>query len=232
MQGSFIKILIQTLPVLMGYLPLGMAFGILFSTLNIEWYYGILCSLLIFTGAGQFLLVSLLALKSGYLEIAFASFMLNIRHIFYSLAILDDIKEFGIKKYYILFGLTDETFATLKTSHLQDTQYSKENRFFLITLLNHMYWILGGALGIFMGQGLGFQPQGVEFALTALFSVLTLALLQTSDNKIPFFIGLAIGIFGLIVFPSEHFLLFSMIFGILLLIIGKNFIERKNICTK
>lgn len=225
MNNSFFKIFIQTLPVLMGYLPLGIAFGILFSRLDIEWYYGILCSMLIFTGAGQFLLVSLLALNSGFTEIAIASFIINIRHIFYSLAILNDIKDFGIKKYYILFGLTDETFATLKTSHLQDTGYTKENVFFITTLLNHIYWILGGALGILMGQGIGFQPDGVEFVLTALFSVLTLALLQNSKNKTPFFIALFIGIIGLIVFPSELFLLLSIFLGITILILCKKWIE-------
>ena len=109
------KTFLQTLPVLMAYLPLGIAFGILFSTLQVAWYFGILIAIFVFTAAGQFLLISLLSINAGLLEIGIASFLLNIRHMFYSLAITPQIKNFGLSKYYILFGLTDETFALVKT---------------------------------------------------------------------------------------------------------------------
>ena len=124
----------------MGYLPLGMAFGILFSKLQLDWFYGILISVLIFTGAGQFLLVSLISTYTGFLEIAIASFILNIRHIFYSLAITDEIKKFGIVKYYILFGLTDETFAVLKANHasLNLNQKDLEKNYFYITFFQSL----------------------------------------------------------------------------------------------
>ena len=113
----FYRSFIQSLPVLLRYLPLGIAFGILFSKeLSLDWYYGVLIAILVFTGAGQFLLVSLITSYAGFLEIAIASFLLNIRHLFYSLAITNEIKNFGITKYYILFGLTDETFAVLKAN--------------------------------------------------------------------------------------------------------------------
>ncbi len=220
---------IQSLPVLMGYLPLGMAFGILFSKeLSLNWYYGILISILIFTGAGQFLLVSLIASYTGFLEIAIASFLLNIRHIFYSLAITDEIKKFGITKYYILFGLTDETFAVLKASKasLNLSQKELEKNYFYITLFNHCYWIIGSGIGIFLGNTLGFKPDGVEFMLTALFSVLTLSLLQNSSSKKPFYIGLFLGIVGLAVFPSEYFLLLSIFCGIFLLLFSRKWIEN------
>ena len=211
----------------MGYLPLGMAFGILFSKLQLDWFYGILISILIFTGAGQFLLVSLISTYTGFLEIAIASFILNIRHIFYSLAITDEIKKFGIVKYYILFGLTDETFAVLKANHasLNLNQKDLEKNYFYISFFNHCYWVLGSGIGIFLGSGIGFQPDGVEFALTALFSVLTLSLLQNSINKKPFYIGLVLGVIGLIIFPSKYFLLLSIFVGILILLFGKKWID-------
>ncbi|EFR48579.1 putative azaleucine resistance protein AzlC [Helicobacter canadensis MIT 98-5491] len=221
--------MIQSLPVLMGYLPLGIAFGILFSKeLQLDWYYGILISILVFTGAGQFLLVSLIASYTGFLEIAIASFLLNIRHLFYSLAITDEIKKFGIAKYYILFGLTDETFAVLKANKAVLNLSSKEleRSYFYITFLNHCYWVLGSGIGIFLGNALGFKPDGVEFALTALFSVLTLSLLQNSPNKKPFYIGLLLGIIGLIIFPNQYFLLLSLFCGILILLFGRKWIEN------
>ncbi|WP_238699109.1 AzlC family ABC transporter permease [Helicobacter sp. MIT 05-5294] len=216
----------QSLPVFMGYLPLGIAFGILFSKLHLAWYFGILSAILIFTGAGQFLLISLLAIHAGFFQIAIASFLLNIRHMFYSLAITDEIKNFGIGKYYILFGLTDETFAVLKTNKetLKLTPKEMEKSYLYITFFDHIYWVLGCGIGIFLGEQLGFQPKGVEFALTALFSVLTLALLRNSTNKIPFYIALALGVIGLIVFPSDEFLILSMVCGILILLFFRRWI--------
>ncbi len=212
----------------MGYLPLGIAFGILFSKLHLAWYFGILSAVLIFTGAGQFLLVSLLAVHAGFFQIAIASFLLNIRHMFYSLAITDEIKNFGISKYYILFGLTDETFAVLKTNQevFNLTPKELEKTYLYITLFDHIYWVLGCGIGIFLGEKLGFQPDGVEFALTALFSVLTLALLKNSTNKKPFYLALMIGIFGLIVFPSGQFLILSMVCGIAILLIFRKWIAN------
>lgn len=212
---------VQTLPVFMGYLPLGIAFGILFSKLHLAWYFGILSAILIFTGAGQFLLVSLLAIHAGFFQIAIASFLLNIRHMFYSLAITDEIKRFGIGKYYILFGLTDETFAVLKTNKetLNLSQKEMEKNYLYITFFDHLYWILGCGVGIFLGEKLGFQPDGVEFALTALFSVLTLALLRNSINKKPFYLALVLGVLGLFIFPSEQFLILSMVCGIAILLV-------------
>ncbi|MCI7765852.1 AzlC family ABC transporter permease [Helicobacter sp.] len=225
----FYRSFIQSLPVLMGYLPLGIAFGILFSKeLSLDWYYGVLIAILVFTGAGQFLLVSLIVSYAGFLEIAIASFLLNIRHLFYSLAITNEIKNFGITKYYILFGLTDETFAVLKANKAAFNHSLKEleRSYFYITFFDHCYWVLGCGIGIFLGNTLGFKPDGVEFALTALFSVLTLSLLQNSPNKKPFYIGLSLGIIGLIIFPSQYFLLLSIFCGIFILLFGRKWIEN------
>ncbi len=222
------KTFLQTLPVLMAYLPLGIAFGILFSTLQVAWYFGILIAIFVFTAAGQFLLISLLSINAGLLEIGIASFLLNIRHMFYSLAITPQIKNFGLSKYYILFGLTDETFALVKTYQQEQNLSLKalQKHYITITFFNHMYWVVGCALGVFIGKHLEFTPKGIEFSLTALFSVLTLSLLQNSPNKIPFIIALGIGIVGLFLFPSEQFLLFSLLCGIFVLLIGKKWIYR------
>ena len=227
--GMFFRSFIQTLPVLMGYLPLGIAFGILFANTSFAWYYGILCAMLIFTGAGQFLLVSLLAAHAGFFQIAIASFLLNIRHLFYSLSIMDDIRHFGIGKYYVLFGLTDETFAVLKSNQatLKLNLKDLEKNYLYITFLDHIYWIAGCGIGIFLGEYFAFNPKGIEFVLTALFSVLTLVLLQNSTCKKPFFIAVLLGIFGLVVFPKEDFLIFSLLSGIAILLIFKPLIAKK-----
>ena len=219
------KIFLPTLPVLMGYLPLGIAFGILFSQLNLPWYYCFLTAFLIFTGAGQFLLISLLAVHAGFFQIALASFLLNIRHLFYSLPFTKDLKKFGIGKYYILFGLTDETFAVLNSTTFKEKD--KERFYLLITFINHFYWVSSCMAGVLIGENLGFKPQGIEFALTSLFTVLMLSLLFKSKNKIPFYIGVVISIFGLIIFPSEQFFLLTILLGILILFLGKKWISNE-----
>ncbi len=224
----FFQSFLQTLPVLMGYLPLGIAFGILFAQMQFAWYYGILCAVFVFTGAGQFLLISLLSVRAGFLQIAVALFLLNMRHMFYSLALLEELKSFGVRKYYILFGLTDETFALLKSNQatLNLSPKELEKNYFYITLLNHLYWILGCGIGIFLGEFLRFSSEGVEFVLTALFSVLTLVLLKNSKNKKPFFIAFALGVLGLIFFPSDKFLILALVCGVVLLIVLKKWIVR------
>ncbi|MBX7490120.1 AzlC family ABC transporter permease [Helicobacter turcicus] len=220
----FFRSFIQTLPVLMGYIPLGVTFGILYANLHLPWYYGILSAVVVFTGTGQFLLVSLLATHTGLFEIAIASFLLNVRHLFYALSITEDIKNFGLSKYYVLFGLTDETFAVLKGNQAAlDSNDSKamEKNYLFITLLNHLYWIIGCGIGIFLGEYFQLNPAGIEFVLTALFSALTLSLLQNSKLKEPFYIACVLGVFGLIVFPKENFLLLSILCGITILLFLK-----------
>ena len=101
-----------------------------------------------------------------------------------------------------------------------------EINYLFITFFDHIYWVLGCGNGIFLGEQLGFQPQGVEFALTALFSVLTLALLKNSKNRNPFYIALVLGVVGLMIFPKEQFLILSMVCGIAILLIFRKWIAN------
>ncbi len=218
----FLKSFMQTLPVFLGYIPLGVTFGVVSASLNLDFLYGILTAILIFTGAGQFLLLSLLSLKAGLFEIAIAAFLLNVRHIFYTLSLLDSLKEFGISKFYIIFGITDETFAILQANKNNLNIKDLEKNYFYVTLLDHVYWVFGCGVGIFLGEYFSFNPKGVEFVLTALFVTLTLSLLKSSKNRIPFFIALILGIFGLAFFPKDNFLILSLVCGILILLIFKN----------
>lgn len=217
-------IFIKTLPVLMGYIPLGMAFGLLYSQLEMPWYFGLFMSMVVFAGAGQFLLVALLAAQAGYTEIAVATFLLNLRHLFYGISIMEDLRPFGWRKHYIIFGLTDETFALLKSTKL-DPKW-REKGFFLMAILNHSYWCLGGLLGIWLGESSGFSWHGVEFSLTALFAVLTLDLLLHAPSKKPFYLALFVGVVGLLFFPAKHMLVLSILLTLALLLLARPYLER------
>jgi len=203
------SLFVATLPVLMGYVPLGIAFGLLYSQLGLPWLYGILMSVLIFAGSGQFLLVSLLGVGSGLVEMVVATFLLNLRHLFYGLAMIEALRHFGWRKQYIIFALTDETFALLKT--LDIPSHKQEKSYFWIALLNQGYWVLGSAIGIALGRAIPFPLEGIEFSLTALFVVLTLELLTRATSYMPFLLAGCVGCAGLFFFPKEQMLLLSLL---------------------
>ena len=171
---NFLSIVKLTIPVMMGYIPLGMAFGLLLSKLLIPWYYALFMSMFIFAGSGQFLALTLFASQATILEIGIATFLLNLRHTFYGLSMISAFKDFSWKKHYLIFGLTDETFALLKTSDVPEA--NRERAYLLITALNQSYWIFGSVAGALLGNILPFNYEGIEFSLTALFVVLSIEL--------------------------------------------------------
>ncbi|WP_024955605.1 AzlC family ABC transporter permease [Sulfurospirillum arcachonense] len=223
---QFFTLFKMTIPVLMGYIPLGMAFGLLLSQLLIPWYYAFFMSLFIFAGAGQFLALGLFASQATILEIGVATFLLNLRHTFYGLSMVSTFKNFSWKKHYMIFGLTDETFALLKTNDIADEH--KENAYFIITALNQSYWILGSVIGAVLGNIVPFDYRGIEFSLTALFVVLSIDLYNKSKLHKPFLISLIIGLVGMLSFPSSKMLILSLSIAAIILILFKKVLEDGN----
>ncbi len=220
---SFFSIFKLTIPVLMGYIPLGMAFGLLLSKLMIPWYYAFFMSAFIFAGSGQFLALSLFASQATILEIGIATFLLNLRHTFYGLSMVSTFKNFSWRKHYMIFGLTDETFALLKTANVDEKE--RERVYFIITALNQSYWVTGSVIGALLGNILPFDYKGIEFSLTALFVVLSIDLYQKSKLHKPFFIAIVIGLSGMFVFPSDKMLILSLAFAAGVLILFKKVLE-------
>ncbi len=212
-----------TIPVMMGYIPLGMAFGLLLSKLLIPWYYALFMSMFIFAGSGQFLALTLFASQATLLEIGIATFLLNLRHTFYGLSMISTFKSFSWKKHYLIFGLTDETFALLKTSDIPIE--NRENAYLMITFLNQCYWVIGSILGAVLGNIVPFNYEGIEFSLTALFVVLSIELYKKSRLHKPFFVALIIGLFGMVLFPPQKMLILSLCLCAFVLIIFKRSME-------
>ncbi|MEL0615545.1 AzlC family ABC transporter permease [Cobetia marina] len=205
----------QTLPVMFGYIPLGAAFGVLFTQFPLSPWLGLLMSVIILAGAGQFLAVALLGAGAGVTEVAVATLLLNSRHLFYGLSLLERFREAGIAKLYLIFGLTDETYSLLSSlprSGERDDKAARRNdqRLMLrITALNQLWWVLGTALGLAAGQ-LTFDSSGIEFALTALFVVLGIEQWYALRERWPFLLGLVITLAGLWVLPHDQLLLGSI----------------------
>jgi 4-azaleucine resistance transporter AzlC len=162
-------------------------------------------SLVIYAGAGQFLAVALLAAGAGLVEVAVATLMLNSRHLFYGLSLLKRFQGAGWRKPYLIFALTDETYSLL-TTHGGDHELDHAQAFSL-SLLNQLWWVLGSVAGVLIGTTLEFDSRGIEFALTALFIVLTLEQARRLRQWLPFAIALATGLGAVVLLPDRHLLL-------------------------
>jgi 4-azaleucine resistance transporter AzlC len=194
----------------MGYIPLGIAFGLLAVKFGIAWHYAFLMSIFIYAGSAQFLCVLLFSEIASLIEIFIAIFLLNLRHFFYGLSMISEFKTLkGFAKKYAVFGLTDETFALLKTFEL--SKEDKEKTVVTITLLNQTYWIAGTLIGSLGGRLSSFDFKGIEFALTALFVVLSVEIYQKNRAKKTLFLSLMIGFFGLLCLPASNMLILSLL---------------------
>ena len=218
---AFKTIFLDTLPVLTGYLFLGIGFGILLwekTQYGPLWAGGM--GLFIFAGSCQYLAVNLLANSASVISAAIATFLVNARHIFYGISLIDTYKDAGRKKPYLIFALTDETYS-LVTQNNPPEGISRHTYCFLVSILNHSYWVLGCTLGGFMGSILPINFQGVEFVLTALFVTLFTEQWLTHKNHLPAIIGVVCTLACLVLFGRDIFLIPAMIAIVTFLIWGK-----------
>lgn len=219
---SFKEIFKLSLPVLFGYVPLGAAYALLAVSVGLPTWTVILASVVVYAGSGQFLLVTLLGMGTTLVEIFVATFLLNLRHFFYTTSLLGDITKLKFK-FYTIFALTDETFAVLKTLNLDEKD--RDRVYFLLPLFNQIYWIIGALLGIFIGSNLKIDYSGIEFCLVALFVVLAIELFRNNKNYKILFLALFLGIFGLFFVPNSYMLITTLFVGFALLIAF-----RKKLC--
>jgi 4-azaleucine resistance transporter AzlC len=209
-----------TLPILFGYIPLGMAFGVLFVTqLDYAWWVAPLMGVLIYAGAGQILAVSLLATHAGLLEVFVAMFVLNARHLFYGLSLLGRFRGAGKRKFYLIFGLTDETYSLLTSRPRGYDRSLEQETDFRITGFNQLYWVVGCTLGALLGSNVAFDSTGIEFALVALFIVLTIEQYKSLGDSAPIWTGAAAAGIAMIALPPAHQLIgaIAIVSGVLLI---------------
>ena len=206
-----------TVPVLMGYLAIGMAFGLMLQSTGYGPAWALLMSTLIYAGSGQYLGVSLLAMGVPLFQVAFMTLMINFRHLVYGLSMLEKFKGMGKKKLYMIFSLTDETYALLAQTTPPDGVEAK-SFYFSIALLDQLYWIAGSVIGSVAGALLAFDTTGVEFAMTALFWVIAVEQWRGSRNHIPALLGLSITLVCRLVAGAENMLIPALILLITVLL--------------
>ena len=200
----------DTLPVMAGYVFLGFGFGILMQQSGFGILWSGAMSLLIYAGSMQYVTVSLLTSGASLLTAALTAFLVNARHLFYGISMVDAYKGMGKKKPYLIFGLTDETYSLVSQLQLPEG-VNAGSYCFLVTLLGHIYWVTGTVLGSLAGTLLPVNFEGVDFALTALFVTIFVEQWLSTKNHGPAIVGVAATVFCLMFFGTDVFLIPSMV---------------------
>ena len=203
-----------TLPVLTGYLVLGISYSVLITSKGFPFWVPMLTSLAIYAGSMEFVLVNILMGTFDLLQAFVMTIMINARHLFYGISMLEQYKNLGFKRLTLIYGLTDETFSIV--CGVQPPRDVDKNWFMMfVTLLDHSYWFIGCTLGGIFGSVLNFNTKGLDFAMTALFVVIFIEHWQKEKNRIPALLGLAIPVVCLLIFGVDSFMLPAM--GLILL---------------
>ena len=212
---------ISTVPVMTGYLVLGFGFGIILKANG----YGILLafamSLLIYAGSMQYVAIGLLTGGASLITTAITTLMVNARHLFYGISMLDKYRNTGKIKPYLIFALTDETYSLVCSDNTDMTENEQKKYYFFVSLFNHIYWIVGSVLGAVIGSVIKFNSEGIDFALTALFLTVFIEQWRTAEKHAPAIIGVGASVLSLIIFGSENFLIPAMLVITLLLCVYK-----------
>jgi len=224
---EFQSALKASIPVMMGYGVLGFAFGLLMTSIDYPWYIALLMSLFIYAGALQFLAVGFFSSKLGLFDIFITSLFVNIRQSFYGLSLLKKFKKSGKLKPYLIFGLTDETYALLSTIQ-EDAQLKRRYYYLYLTALNQSYWVIGTIFGGVFGSIVTFDTSGLEFSLTALFVVLAIEQYKANKNFTPFMIGAVTSILAILLVPINSMLIVAIICSLIGMFLLRKRFENVN----
>jgi len=200
----------KSIPVFAGYVVLGIGFGILLRSAGFGVLWAFAMSTFIYAGSLQYVGVSLLSGGASVITAALTTFMVNARHLFYSISMVDTYKDAGPYKPYLIFALTDETYSLLCDKKTPPGDDPDRYRFF-VSLFNQCYWVLGSVIGSLLGAVIPFSTEGIEFSMTALFiASFTEQWLSTKDH-VPALTGLFSTLLCLVLFGASRFLIPAML---------------------
>ena len=204
----------HTVPIMTGFLFLGFAYGVLMSAKGIGPGWTVLMSALVFAGSMQYVAVTLLTGAFEPLQAFFLTLMVNARHLFYGIAMLEKYRGLGWRKIYLVFGMCDETFS-VNCSAEPPEGVERGDFYFWVTLLDHLYWVAGSALGAAVGAMIRFDIKGLDFVLTALFVVIFTGQWRQRAGRAPALVGVGCSVLALCLWGADGFLLPAM--GMILL---------------
>ena len=209
----------HTIPIMTGFLFLGMTYGIYMNVSGFSFWYPMLMSMTIFAGSMEFVTVNMLLGAFHPLQALSMTLMINARHLFYGISMLDKYKGTGLKKLYLIFGMCDESFSINYTAEIPE-DVDKGWFMMWVTVLNQFYWVLGSTLGGIFGSFIHFNTEGLDFVMTALFVVIFLEQWMKEKNYTNAIVGLVISVLCLILFGKDDFIIPAMlgILGVLTLL--------------
>lgn len=212
-------------PVMVGYVFLGIAFGILCEKQGYSMIWALLISTTVYAGSMQFVLLTFFHSGFNLVEVALVTLTVNARQLFYGLSFLEPFQKMGKKKWYMIFSLTDETYSLLCAVPDQDQPRSKQLMFF-ISFFDQLYWIAGSVLGATIGSMIAFNTQGIDFAMTALFTVIFVEQWLAAKQHTQVYIAIVAIVIASICFHLSNFLLPALILLVVLLLIFQQKVER------
>lgn len=219
--GKMKNIFIKTLPVMAGYLVLGAGFGILLGTSGYGVIYALAMSVFIYAGSMQFVCVSLITGGASLFTVAITTLMVNARHLFYGVSMVSRYRGFGAKKLYLMHALTDETYSLVCQGEKESFGY-----YFGVSAINHLYWILGTAIGALIGTAIEFDSRGIDFSMTALFVCVFVDQWLKEKRHAPALIGVLASVGALLIFGKDAFLIPAMAVIITLLCLFRGKIKE------
>lgn len=217
---------VKSLPVMAGYVVLGIGFGILLKKAGYGLFWAFIMSLTIYAGSMQYVAVSLLTSGASLISTALTTLMVNARHLFYGVSMIDKYKEAGAKKPYLIFALTDETYSLLCDGDYPQGEDAHWYRFF-VSLFDQSYWIIGSILGSVLGTVITFDTAGIDFSMTALFVTVFVEQWLTAENHLPAIAGLVCSVVCLLFFGADNFLIPTMIAITIVLYICRSMMEME-----
>jgi len=216
----------HTIPVLTGFIFLGIAYGILMSSRGFGWHWILLTSSVVFAGALQFIGISLLTAAFDPLYAFLIALSINARHLFYGISMLEKLSGTGKIKPYLIFGMCDETFSILCSAE-PPPNVDKRAFMFAVTLLNQSYWVMGSVIGGLIGPLLTFDTYGIDFVMTAFFVVIFINQWRTHKNHSPALIGLGAATVSLLLFGADNFIIPAMVLIIVCLTVFRKQLAKE-----
>ena len=215
-----------TIPILAGFLFLGMAYGIYMNVSGFSFVYPMIMAAVIFGGSLEFLAAQMLLSPFAPLQVLMVSLMIQARHLFYGISMLDKFKDMGWKKFYLIYGMCDETFSINCTAEIPG-DCDRGWFYFFVTLLNQLYWVGGATLGGLLGNLITFDTKGLDFVMTAMFIVIFLEQWLKEKRHFSEWAGLASSVVCLLIFGKDNFMIPAMICILLLLTAFRKPVGRK-----
>ena len=206
---AFRAALPYTIPICIGFLFLGISYGFFMHSKGFSFLYPVLMSLFIFAGSMEFVTVNLLLTAFNPLSAFLLALMVNARHLFYGISMLDKYKNTGLKKPYLIYGMCDESFS-INCTVTPPADVDKGWFMLFVTLLNQIYWVAGAALGSLLGSVICFDTTGIEFVMTALFVVMFINQWEETDHHRSALTGVFCSMVCLFLFGAQHFIIPAM----------------------